>query len=394
VGFTSRERAEALSVYQDLRLEVFPYDTRTVPFTGWNNPALWGDHYYDLVSKVHTFGVRLDKHTAVVDVDTNNGGDLDRLERDFGPMPPTLTVTTPGGPRNLHLIFRTSVPLRTCRKLKAFHPGIDFLSAGSHIKGATSVRYLSTDEEVMYKLQRPILDPAPLPEALEARWAALMPATEKQLWDEEITEALDGTERQKLARKESVNVYNRIARELTKIRNGEDERRHDVVFRAARDIYQRAVLLGRPMGDYDDRIAEAYRESGGEDFNDLARNIHSVKLWVAKNPIPRPGITAYHRIEVEKIAAWADAASQATRHKGKAMRGLILAVVSSVSTAGNLTTAGESLAKRYPDAGNKDTVQRNLRYLEDEGWLIRDGEGVTELGFVVPHRKLDKARPK
>ena len=180
MGFTNRERTDALALYLGLGLEVFPYDTRAVAFIGWNNPALYGDHYRDLAGRTHTFGVRLDEWTAVVDVDADDGGDLERLELDVGPLPPTFTVVSPGGEGNLHLMFRTSVPLRTCRALKAFHPGIDFLSAGSHVKGASSVRYLETNEEVMYKFQRPILDPAPLPAALEARWAKMMPATRRR----------------------------------------------------------------------------------------------------------------------------------------------------------------------------------------------------------------------
>ena len=392
MGFTNRERTDALALYLGLGLEVFPYDTRAVAFIGWNNPALYGDHYRDLAGRTHTFGVRLDEWTAVVDVDADDGGDLERLELDVGPLPPTFTVVSPGGEGNLHLMFRTSVPLRTCRALKAFHPGIDFLSAGSHVKGASSVRYLETNEEVMYKFQRPILDPAPLPAALEARWAKMMPATDDDLFREQVAEGLAGSTPQKLTHKESRNVASKIAKALDKIGQLPDGGRHEPLFNACRDIYRRAVLLGRSIDFYDGQIKGAYAESGGTDFDGLARNMRSVKVWAAQHPLPRPGISAYHRLQNDRIAEWADAAAAANNPKDKKLRALILAVASVATTELNMTTAATSIAAKYPEAGERETVSANLDALERQGWLMPNGEGITSLGWAVPHRKLEKPR--
>jgi Bifunctional DNA primase/polymerase, N-terminal len=392
VGFTPRERAEAVEVYRSLGLDVFPYDTRSVPFIGWNNPALWTPAHRELVDRVHTIGVRLDEHHAVVDVDANRGGDLAKLEHEFGPLPPTLTAVTPGGPDNLHLVFRSSVPLRTCKQLKEQHPGVDFLAAGSHFKGATSVRYLNTGEEVAYKLQHPILEPSPLPAALELEWSRLAPATEGDVWNELIAEGLDGHQREKLTRKESTNIRDRIKAALRKIREAPDGGRHDPTFRAARDIYRAAVLLGEPMERYDPAIEEAYKDSGGSDFKDLHRSIRSVKVWVAQHPIHRPRGSAYHALKNREIGEWADAAISDVGDRDKTMQQLIAAVASEATTAMNMTTAGELLAGKYPGCGNQKRVSVNLGRLVADGWLIRDGEGFTSLGFGVPHWKLENGK--
>jgi hypothetical protein len=58
----------------------------------------------------------------------------------------------------------------------------------------------------------------------------------------------------------------------------------------------------------------------------------------------------------------------------------------------NMTTAGELLAGKYPGCGNQKRVSVNLGRLVADGWLIRDGEGFTSLGFGVPHWKLENGK--
>ncbi len=258
MGFLPAERADAVALYTRLGLDVFPYDTRSVPFTGWSSPALWAPAYRTLLDKVHTFGVRLDEHVCVIDIDADRGGRLADIEYEFGSLPPTLTVVSPSGPSNLHLMFKTSVPLRTSKGLAQQFKGIDFMAAGSHVKGATSIRYLNTGEEVAYKLQRPVIDPAPLPAALEHEWARLQPASEDRLWDQIIGDGISATPRVRMKAEEDNNVRKRIRDALRKIRGAGKGNRHDVLYRNARDIYQAAVLRGESMQSYDKQIAEAY----------------------------------------------------------------------------------------------------------------------------------------
>ncbi len=390
MGFLPGERGEAVALYRRIGCETFPYDTRSVPFIGWNNPALYGPGYDELLGKVHTFGVRLNEHTAVIDIDADRGGSLTALEDAFGLLPATLTVQSPSGPRNLHLMFTTTVPLRTCKELTKQFPGIDFLSDGSHVKGATSVRYLNTGEELMYKLQRPVFDPAPLPASLEHEWSTAQPGDVDQLFDALIAEGDEPRRRVKLTAKEASNIRGRIREALKRIRTAEAGQRHDVLFRNSRDIYRAAVLRGQSMHAYDRQIAEAYKQSGGDDLGDLARTLKSVKLWAVRHPMPPPGVTAYHAMRTREIGMWADLATADTRAQDKCLRALILALANEATTSMNMTTAGELIAKRYAGVGDRFDVVANLHWLAARGWLLRNGEAITEKSLTVPHYKLGR----
>ncbi len=377
-------------MYRSLGLDVFPYDTRTVPFTGWNNPALWTPSYDYLVDRVHTFGVRLSEYLVVIDIDADRGGDLGALEDAFGELPPTLTVVTPSGAGNMHLMFRSSVPLRTNKKLSKQFPGIDFLALGSNAKGATSVRYRGSIECTMYKLQRPVLDPAPLPAALELEWADGSPSAERDVWDSVISDSLADTPKQLLTRREKQHATTKIREALRKIRTAESGNRHDVLYRSARDVFQQAVLLGKRMSDYEASIREAYEKSGGTDYGELDRNMLSVSLWVAQHPIPKPGATAYHQMQTREIGLWADYALAATRPEDKRLRALILALANEATTGFNMTTAGEVIARRYPGVGDRQQVVNNMHWLRDRRFLLRNGEQETDQGFSVPHYRLGR----
>lgn len=386
MGFLPGERDEAVALYRRLGLTVFPYDTRSVPFTGWNNPALYGPGYDDLLTKVHTYGVRLTEHVVVIDIDADRGGSLADLEDAFGGLPPTLTVVSPSGPKNLHLMFTSVTPLRTCKELTRQFPGIDFLAAGSHVKGATSVRYLNTGEELMYKLQHPVLDPAPLPAALEHEWSLSQPGSEDQLLDAFI--ASGAGRRVKLTPKELANVRGRVREALKKIRTAETGQRHDVLYRNARDIYRAAALRGQLMDAYDKQIAEAYRASGGTDLTELTRQLKSVKAWAATHPMPPPGVTAFHTMRTREIGVWADMANADFKPGQKKLRALIRALACEATTTMNVTTSGDKFAARYSDVGDRFDVVENLHRLAERGWLLRTGEGITERALVVPHYRL------
>lgn len=390
MGFSEHERREAVGMYRRLGLEVFPYDTQSVPFTGWNNPELWTPAYEHLVDKVHTFGVRLTEKIVVIDVDADRGGSLEAVEDAFGKLPPTLTVVSPSSPRNLHLMFRCSVPLRTNKQLARQFPGVDFLAAGSHVKGATSVRYRYTDEHTMYKLQRPVLDPAPLPAALELAWSETQPDTELDVWDQLVSDSIADSKRSVLSPKEKQNALNKIRDALRKIRKAGDGKRHDVLYNSAREIYQQAILLGRPIGEYDKPIHEAYTESGGSDFGELERNLQSVRTWAATHPIPKPGVTAYHAMQTREIGLWADLATSETRKEDKRLRALIVALTKEATTKLNMTTAASHISGRHPGVGNQQQVLDNLRWLVDHGFLMRNGHGWTEQQFTVPHYRLGR----
>lgn len=148
---TTERRAAAVEMYEALGLSVFPYDSEGMPFRDWPNPATAlspGRRGVVLQPHTATYGVVLDGHIVVIDVDADRGGDLDELESVFGVLPPTMTVTTPSSDRNLHLYFRVDGdPLRTSKDLSRRFPGIDFLGLGSHVKGTTSWRRLDRAED-------------------------------------------------------------------------------------------------------------------------------------------------------------------------------------------------------------------------------------------------------
>ena len=57
-----------------------------------------------------------------------------------------------------------------------------------------------------------------------------------------------------------------------------------------------------------------------------------------------------------------------------------------------MTTAATSIAAKHPEAEERETVSANLDALQRQGSLMPNDEGITSLGWAVPHRKLEKPR--
>ncbi|WP_226366645.1 bifunctional DNA primase/polymerase [Pseudonocardia sp. ICBG162] len=339
----------------------------------------------DLLGFTRVFGVHMGNGFVGIDVDADRGGSLDGLEAEYGPLPPTLTTVTPSGPQNLHLVFRTSGSVCTSKELTKRFPGVDFIGAGGHLIGASSVRLMDTKEEVAYKAQWPFLDPAPLPEGLERAWRATAPASVDSLRSDEIESRVFDDSVLPELEADTLDGVIMSALDVIRSTNGP---RHDTTLRMAVKVYHAALLRGEPLDSYDDQIRDAYEDSGGEDFPDLAKMIRDTKAYAVTNPRPRPAVSAYVKTRRDEIGLWADAATAAFPTKAKNIRALITAVAVEATTEFNMSTSASTLADRYPGVGSRSKVSRNLGVLESNGLLYSDGGAWTLSGWYTPHWTL------
>ena len=381
----------ALAKYERLGLDVFPYHETGTPWDDWPHPTAAAAR---VASEARVFGVVLGGHHVVVDVDADQGGDLAALEAEYGPLPPTMTVTTPSGERNMHLYFRVENELRTCKALTRRFPGIDFLGRGSHVKGATSRRKVAPYLAVAYVEQAPFLDPALLPAALREAWCELQPVDDRA----EYREAYDAARLTAPVVADDVEhafARAKIADALGRIRSGTDGNRHDVLFTGARDVFRWAVLTGKDPRDYDEAVRQAYAASGGRDFSELDRQIVSVRRWVLANPMHRPAVSARVEVVDPMIGEWADNSVILLHPTATKQRALVAALAAEarieIDDDGRdavMSTATTVLAERHPDVGTREEVTRNLRVLRQRGILVEVGENRVKLGRPVKRYAL------
>ncbi len=393
VSTTAERREEAVRWYHDLGLKTFPYDERGIPFRSWPNPTL-AMMERSCSHWVPIYGVALDGFIVVIDIDWNRGGRLEDLEAAFGPLPPTASVRTPSSEQNLHLFFKVtgSTPTRTSKQLKKKFPHIDFLGLGSHVKGATSWVRRDTDEDrqylaVTYNLQHPVLDVAALPPALEAAWRDNMVTSDAELRQEDLAEAEQTIPKVTLTDSQKRCVRTRINNSLKEIQAARDTERWETNSLPILSIYRNAALLYGCTSKVDDRIVQAYRESGGTDLRQLRSMMSATKVTAAKWPMPAPLVTVRKLTANETIAEWAEAATASVSLRNKQKRALIAAIAAEAKTNLEMTEAAESLAAKYR-LGNVNNVQDHIRQLAKDGWLRKTGEGYTLEGHTVNHYRL------
>jgi hypothetical protein len=397
---TAERREAAVNWYRNLGLTVFPYDKKGVPFREWPNPHLAATGERTALASQHwipTFGVILNGRYVVIDIDHDRGGRLEDLEAVFGPLPPTATFSTPSSDRNVHLLFRVNGdPLRTSKMLAQKFPGIDFLALGSHVKGATSWRRLDRPEDtvyssVSYNQLYPFLEPANLPADVEAAWRDTMVTDDQELRDIELAEAEGGLKPTKLTPRERRLVEAWIRESLKVISEATDGQRWTTLSRHMLAVYRNGVLLTGSTSAFDQRIVQAYRQSGGSDLKWLQSLMAPTKVFAAKHPKPKPAVSALQATASDVIGEWADAATAATGSRNKQTRKVIKAVAAEARTNLAMTTAAAVLAARY-GLGHEDRVQAAIRQLAKDGWLLKTGEGYTVSLHKVNHYLLTRQR--
>ncbi|MEV1293866.1 bifunctional DNA primase/polymerase [Pseudonocardia sp. NPDC049635] len=384
----SATRERAIEHYRSLGLPLFPYTVEGNGFKNWPNPAMMAG-FEHLLPKVRVFGVALPSGFVVIDIDADRGGDLAALERAFGALPPTLTVQTPSGPANKHLYFRTAESLRSSTALGGLFPGIDFLGTGKPVKAASSYRLTGDHQreiEVPYYFQRPILEPAPLPAALEQVWRARQSPELEAVGFEESPGG-------RLATWEKRFVRNQLKRELQRVAEAGPGGRHDVLMSAAFRVFRDAALLGEDPHQYDQKITEAYLESGGTDYPELEKQLHYTKLFAAKNPRCRPSFSARHRDVDPDVAEWADRAHATCKKNQGNKRELVSVLARSARPDPDgrfvVRTAGTVMAEMIKV--DQSRVSRFLAELEADGFLHSgSGQYTLEGDHWVPHWRLDQ----
>lgn len=391
------ERLEAVAEYESLGLDVFPYDKRGMPFRDWPNPwhAMTRKPLV-LDMKTAVFGVNLSGYIVCIDIDTDRGGSLESLEEEYGPLPPTMTVTTPSGERNLHLYFRSSTLLRTNKELTKRFPHIDFLGRGSNVKGFTSWRRIDFREaspdsviaEPSYKRQRPYLDPAPLPIRLQEDWKRTMAGSDPEVV--EYTLADHPVEWVPLTQAEKKLVTKWIADDLEAIRAAGAGERWDVFGRCALSVIRNGALLHGDIEVYDDEIRDAYLESGGLDPW-VEEALRATKAFAAAHPRLGIDVQAYKASKNPALAEWAGLALKLTNTRNKVRQKLIRAIAAESSDDLALTEAWEHLNRKYGIGEDKNVLRAKASLVKD-GLLAEAESTTTRNGYVVTYHLVTKPR--
>ncbi|SFB61214.1 phage/plasmid primase, P4 family, C-terminal domain-containing protein [Amycolatopsis marina] len=236
----THKTAELLDFYRlRLKTPLFTYYAVDGYPLGWQQTRLFGTSA-DAIESAEIVGAVLTDGVCVLDPDLKNGGDasFERLTRDFN-LPPTFTVRTASGGH--HYYFQSAQPLRTInRGVAKDYDGVDFLSKGSHVVAAGSVRrgYPREDKpdgEYVVVNDAPV---AYLPERLRRAWQEAMSSGPTVVID---ADDVDLTEWDKIGLQDSLTYW------LERVREAQDGSKYYTV----RDAYYVGVNCGRYLDDFD-----------------------------------------------------------------------------------------------------------------------------------------------
>jgi hypothetical protein len=244
---------------------------------------------------------------------------------------------------------------------------------------------------VSYNHLYPFLEPAILPSDVEAAWRDTMVTDDQELRDIELAEAEDGLKPVTLTPKERRLIEAWIRESLKVISEATDGQRWKTLSRHMLAVYRNGVLLTGSTSAFDQRIVQAYRQSGGTDLKWLRTLMAPTKVFAAKHPKPRPAVSAFQATASDVIGEWADAATAATGSRNKHARKVIRAIAAETKTTLEMTTAIAVVIDRYK-LGNKTGTYAVIDWLVSNGWLAETGHGYTVSGWTVNHYQLTKQR--
>jgi Bifunctional DNA primase/polymerase, N-terminal/AAA domain len=170
-------REEYIRDYIRRGWQIFRYVDQTTPPKGWNNFRN-DETTPGACLGLAPIGVVLGRVSGVVviDVDTQNGGDLQKLVDRYGELQ-TYTVATPSGGYHLYFTYPGGVE-KLIKRINAgkwvpdIGPGIDFIGDGHHAVAPPSIRVgVEGKADGQYRVVGDH-EVAPLPAAILADWLA------------------------------------------------------------------------------------------------------------------------------------------------------------------------------------------------------------------------------